>query len=72
MNDRTVVTTAVVCVATFITFNPKWPYPGFVVAWLWGVGLGFLNRSLFSEHCPFYLWVVVVTLLVAGLSLVPG
>jgi hypothetical protein len=70
MNDRTVVSTAVVCVATLITLDPKWPSSAFVVAWLWGVGLGFLNRSLISDRCPFYAWVVIMTALAGGLSLV--
>jgi hypothetical protein len=70
--DSAAVAGAVVSVAAFMTLDRRWPTSGFVVAWLRLMGLGFLNRLLFSDRCPFYVWVVVTTSLVAGVSLVPG
>ena len=52
----------------FFAFDPQRPCPGFIVAWLFAVPLGFLNRSRFSSRYLFYGWLGVLTLFLAVMA----
>jgi hypothetical protein len=74
MNPCVVVTaagTAVVCIASFIPLNPEWPYPDYVISWLFAEALGFLNRSRFPRRCRFYISPLMQALLAASLAWAP-